>query len=115
MLHSACIDGKHTEKKYSNCANHDYPSYDFPMSKLQKKVLCSYLGRRLRRWYPIRPPWHLFFHFPYQKYFLSPFISLDLTKSFRDLEDQMKHSDQILLKRFHFQKKLLVEVTILVL
>jgi hypothetical protein len=56
-----------------------------------------------------------FLNCPYRNIFFIPFISYDLTKIFRDLEDQMKHSDQLLLKRYCLQKKLLVEVTILVL
>jgi hypothetical protein len=36
--------------------------------KLQKKVPCSYLGRRLRRWYPIKPLGTFFCH-PYCFFF----------------------------------------------
>ncbi|KAL5662564.1 hypothetical protein ACJX0J_029689, partial [Zea mays] len=61
----------------------------------------------LSRSYPIRPPWHLHM---LSKYFLSPSISLGLTNHFRDLEDRTKNLDLILLKRYNFQKKLLVEV-----
>jgi hypothetical protein len=49
------------------------------------------------------------------KYFLSLSISLGLTNHFRDLEDRTKNLNLILLKRYNFQKKLLVEVTILLL
>jgi hypothetical protein len=51
----------------------------------------------------------------YQNTFLSLSISLGLTNHFRDLEDQTKNLNLILLKRYNFQKKLLVEVTILLL
>lgn len=87
----------------------------FPYVKIAEKGTLFIFGQKTEKVVSNQATLASFFTSLAEILFLYPFISLDLTKYFRGLEDQMKHTDRILLKIYHFQKKLLVEAIILVL